>query len=331
MYAELFDGKYRLYRDGRIIRIRKDGTEGKEITVYTGSTNTTAQVRISGHTLDYIQLLIDNFLDKGKSYEVANPDLPITVDNLREVEWVKGKEYEYKGHIGKIWSEGIVVFKNGSVLYTREQRITYGSKDSGGYMKVHVNGQQVKVHRMVAELYIDKVEGKDTVNHINENKTDNRVENLEWVSLAENTKEYVDLRNNRLVKLVAKQKEELTIASKALQKEKKEVDRLKKELNKKIKEINKLQQQAITTATMQNLAVASHQTYVQRRKQTTKSVIGKPVKVNGKQYDTIRSAANYIAAQEPGKRVETIRKEIRKYLRGERTEWYMYGKYYISS
>lgn len=42
------------------------------------------------------------------------------------------------------------------------------------------------VHRLVAYNFLNKKDKKYTVNHINEIKNDNRVENLEWVSSREN-------------------------------------------------------------------------------------------------------------------------------------------------
>ena len=67
------------------------------------------------------------------------------------------------------------------------------SKDKNGYKKinVYVNGKQFSknVHRMVAETYLENPHNLPHVNHIDENKENNNIENLEW-STAQKNKEH---------------------------------------------------------------------------------------------------------------------------------------------
>lgn len=62
------------------------------------------------------------------------------------------------------------------------------SLDTKGYPCVKVAGKKVAVHILVAKAFIPNPYNKDTVNHKNENRTDNRVENLEWMTDYENNR-----------------------------------------------------------------------------------------------------------------------------------------------
>ena len=59
--------------------------------------------------------------------------------------------------------------------------------DGRGYLKVKLGRtRSVSVHRLVAEAFIPKVKGKDIINHIDNNRINNIVSNLEWVTPKEN-------------------------------------------------------------------------------------------------------------------------------------------------
>lgn len=63
-------------------------------------------------------------------------------------------------------------------------------KCSNGYLAVCLSvgsrQKQARIHRLVAQAFLTPVVGKDLVNHINGDKTDNRVANLEWSNKSEN-------------------------------------------------------------------------------------------------------------------------------------------------
>lgn len=74
-------------------------------------------------------------------------------------------------------------------LYTMKWLIPNFEKSSG-YMQVSIcekSGlKQVRIHRLIALAFCDGYEPGKVVNHKNENKLDNRAENLEWVTTKEN-------------------------------------------------------------------------------------------------------------------------------------------------
>lgn len=61
-----------------------------------------------------------------------------------------------------------------------------------GYARVYLRRESTNkredlyVHRIIAELFLDNPENKEQVNHINCIRDDNRPENLEWVTQIEN-------------------------------------------------------------------------------------------------------------------------------------------------
>lgn len=58
-----------------------------------------------------------------------------------------------------------------------------------GYYTISLDGNTYLVHRLIAQQFIPNPENFSDVNHKNKCRTDNRVENLEWISHTNNLKQ----------------------------------------------------------------------------------------------------------------------------------------------
>ena len=99
--------------------------------------------------------------------------------------------------------------QNGTFHYHAGGKILVQNLDKYGYMRVslHLNGKikTIFVHRLVAEAFIPNPENKPQVNHKDEVKTNNVVENLEWCTASYNvnfgTRNERSVQNRRYPKL----------------------------------------------------------------------------------------------------------------------------------
>jgi hypothetical protein len=109
-------------------------------------------------------------------------DIPFNEANLLDEVWsyviVDNKVYPY------------VISNYGRVKICRTGKIAKPSLDQRGYPQIVLSGKHGRlsrrIHRLVACTFIHNKNNKREVNHIDGNKLNNSVNNLEWVSSKEN-------------------------------------------------------------------------------------------------------------------------------------------------
>ena len=104
---------------------------------------------------------------------------------------VKGFEGVYEvSSLGRVKSLARVIHRGSSDYSTRDRILTASLKNGYPFVSL-TNGRRTRpeyVHRLVAEAFIPNTLGFPCVNHKDETRTNNSVENLEWCTREYNLK-----------------------------------------------------------------------------------------------------------------------------------------------
>lgn len=80
-----------------------------------------------------------------------------------------------------------LVYSNGDIRsFKRKGRLIKGNVGRDGYNRVYINGRLEMRHRVILSAFIENTKNKRTVNHIDGNKLNNSLNNLEWATDSEN-------------------------------------------------------------------------------------------------------------------------------------------------
>lgn len=123
----------------------------------------------------------------GKAYTTAL--LKLFTDNITDF-----SEYEeVKGH------EGYIINQLGSLYNTKSKRFI-STTVKNGCIRYNVDWQRRHMHQVLADQFLPNPNNYEAIDHIDGNKLNNSLTNLEWVSIAENNKRAIDNGLSRIVK-----------------------------------------------------------------------------------------------------------------------------------
>lgn len=104
--------------------------------------------------------------------------------------WVDIDGYESKFQIsnrGKI-KRSEYISRNGKGFYVLKEKLKICSYNADGYKIVGLRGRLFLLHRLIAKAFIPNPNNYPCVNHIDGNKLNNEISNLEWCTYSYNEK-----------------------------------------------------------------------------------------------------------------------------------------------
>ena len=105
---------------------------------------------------------------------------------------IQGYEGLYQvSDLGRIKSIGRTIEYANGTLHPYQEKIRKNNTHKNGYKNVDLwkegKAKTFKVHRLVAQAFVPNPNNLPEVNHIDENKENNKASNLEWVTAEYNT------------------------------------------------------------------------------------------------------------------------------------------------
>jgi hypothetical protein len=135
------------------------------------------------------------YIDTFQSAKEASEQSGVSITHIRSIcngsKIAKSKfNWEYLEEsidLGEEWRDhplGVMCSSYGRIK--NKNSTNFGSSERNGYRRVKIAAKTYSVHRLIAEAFLSNPDCKPQVNHIDFDRGNNRVENLEWVTASEN-------------------------------------------------------------------------------------------------------------------------------------------------
>ena len=116
----------------------------------------------------------------------------VTCEQWRDIQGFEGL-YQISDH-GRVKSNDRVISQSNrygtTTIHVYKGRILKESMNPNGYIHVdlHKEGKTIRflIHRLVAIHFLEKQDGQNIINHLDGNKSNNTVSNLEWCTQSQN-------------------------------------------------------------------------------------------------------------------------------------------------
>ena len=84
----------------------------------------------------------------------------------------------------------------GNIRNSKNKRLLKIYNRKEGYSSIYLCGKTYTVHRLVGITFLPNIDNKPTINHIDKNKHNNKLENLEWATYSEQKFHSINTINN---------------------------------------------------------------------------------------------------------------------------------------
>lgn len=137
---------------------------------------------------------------------------------------IKGYEGFYEvNELGKIRSiDRLVEYKNGSIRkYDGKELKPRIYKSGYAIVTLNKNGiaKTYRVHRLVADAFLPNPDNLPEVHHLNHDRNDNRAENLQWVTRAEQMDEHLRAEKGTRLRVIGHGIDEIFISAREVKQE----------------------------------------------------------------------------------------------------------------